>query len=636
MKRKIAFISHESPLATLGGIDAGGQVVYVGKLAKKLSQLGYEVDIFTRLDDARLPKIVEWDKNVRVIHIKAGPITFIPKEELLSLMDEFIQNMWKFIKGENLSYNLIHANFWLAGYVALNLKKLLNIPFVITFHALGKIRRIFQGSKDKFPDNRFSIEEQIIKDASKVIAECPQDQEDLINYYTADKSKISVIPAGVDPAEFFYIDKLLAKMVLNIDEKKPIILQLGRMVERKGLEDVIKAVAILRRKYKLYCRLLIVGGESDSPSPRFTPEIGRLKEIAKKEKVSDLVIFTGRKSRENLKYYYSASDVFVTTPWYEPFGMTPIEAMACGTPVIGSKVGGIKYTVVDGKTGYLVPAKKPEKLAQKLFDLLRNKKIASLFKENGIKRVNELFTWDKIASSISKLYESVLYQGKHISDKEKQLFIIEKNFKELSKAVIRCQIALRVPILDSSQAIYNCFLQGGKVLICGNGGSSSESSHFATELMGKFMIPFREGLPVISLTSDSDFLTAWSNDFSFDEVFSRQVSSLGNPNDILIGISSSGNSQNLNLAFLEAHKLGMTTIGLLGKDGGVSANICDISLIVPSDDTQRIQEIHLNAIHIICEILENKIFAEQEQTIPYIKSRKANQLFISQDLKKKN
>ncbi|MCL5784561.1 MAG: glycosyltransferase [Patescibacteria group bacterium] len=613
MKRKIAFISHESPLATLGGVDAGGQVIYIGQIAKKLSRLGYEVDIFTRWDDARLPQVVEWDNGVRVIQVKAGPITFINKEKLFPHMKEFTDNMIDFMKTEKDPYRLIHANFWLAVIPAMEIKQRFNIPFVVTFHALGKIRRIFQGKDDKFPDNRFGIEEKAMREAAAIIAECPQDREDMINYYNANPDKITIIPAGFDPNEFYPIDKLLCRMVLDLNPKEPIILQLGRVIKRKGIDNVIAVLPILRRKFRVKAKLLIVGGDSDVPNARLTPEIRRLRRIARQEKVEDCVRFVGRRGRETLKYFYNAADVFTTTPWYEPFGITPLEAMACGTPVVGSNVGGIKYTVLDGKTGYLVPPNDAESLAQKLADIFKNRKIANFFKENGLKRVNNAFTWEKIASSISQVYEKVLFGDIQIPEKEKQLHIIESGFRALSQTVEQSQFALRIPMLDAAQAIARSFQEGGKVLVCGNGGSAADSQHLAAELVGRFQISLRQGLPVISLTSDTSFLTAWGNDFSFDEIFSRQVNALGQANDILIGISTSGNSENVNLAFIEAHKKGMVCIGLLGKKGGEAAELCDVALIVPSDDTQRIQEIHTNVIHTICELIEKQLFTSEDR-----------------------
>lgn len=610
MKRKIAFISeHASPLATLGGVDAGGQNVYVGKLAKHISKLGYKIDIFTRWDDARLPQIIDWDQDVKVIHIKAGPITFIPKEQLFQYMDEFTTNMSKFIEHEEEKYKLIHANFWMSAYVASKIKKQFKIPFVITFHALGKIRRIFQGTSDKFPNSRFAVEEQVIKEANQIIAECPQDREDLINHYNASPEKITIIPAGFDENEFYPVDKLLSRLLLNLKLRQPIILQLGRIVQRKGIDNVIRGLSILRKKYKIKAQLLIVGGETDLPNARATPEIGRLRKIAQSEGIKKHVIFIGRPSRETLKYYYSAADIFVSTPWYEPFGMTPLESMACGTPVIGANVGGIKYTVQDGKTGYLVPPKDPQSLAQKLADILKNKKIANFFKENAIKRVNSQFSWEKVANLTSKFYEKAICHESQISEKEKQLHIIENGFETLSQTITACRGALRIPLLDAAQAISKCLSKENKVYVCGNGGSASDSQHFAAELVGHYLLPTRKGLPVISLNTDTAIMTAVSNDFSYNEIFSRQINALGQASDILIGISTSGNSKNINSAFIEAHKLGMTCIGILGKGGGDAINLCDIALVVPSDDTQRIQEIHANIIHTLCELVEKQLFS---------------------------
>lgn len=612
MKRRISFISeHASPLATLGGIDAGGQNIYVGKLAIHLARLGYEIDIFTRWDDERLPNVVEWHKGVRVVHIKAGPITFIPKEQLLQYMDEFYDNMVAFMKQDFITYQLIHANFWMSAYVAAKMKKSFHIPFIITFHALGKVRNIYQGENDKFPKERTLLEEEAIAEAVHLIAECPQDREDLIKLYNTDPEKITVIPAGFDPHEFYPIDKLLSKMVLDIHTKEPVILQLGRMVERKGIDTVIKGLSILRRKYNTKARLLIVGGDSDVPNARLTPEIGRLRKIAKKEGVKDFVSFVGRRSREALKYYYNAADVFVSTPWYEPFGITPVEAMACGTPVIGSNVGGIKYTVQDSKTGYLIPAKDPEALARKMGDILTNRKLVNLFRENAIKRVNTVFSWDIIASQVSKLYESFLYKSTDIFNKMAQVNIIDNSFQTLTQTIEQSQAALRIPIMDASQAIIRSLLNGGKILVCGNGGSAADAQHFAAELVGRYMIPDRKALPVISLNTDTAVMTAWSNDYSYDSVFSRQVSALGQKDDTLIGISTSGNSRNINYAFLEAHKIGMTCVGLLGKDGGDAINVTDIAITVPSENVQRIQELHTNIIHTICDLVEKQLFAEE-------------------------
>jgi D-inositol-3-phosphate glycosyltransferase len=389
MSRKIALISeHASPLATLGGVDNGGQNVYVAQVAKSLAALGYQVDVFTRRDDPELKEIHEWENGIRIIQVPAGPATYVHKEKLLPYMKAFSRYMIEFIRREGL-YDLIHANFWMSGLVATEIKRELDIPFVITFHALGRVRRVYQGKNDSFPDTRFEIEDRTIAAANRIIAECPQDKEDLTHLYQADPDRVTIVPAGYDPQEMQPIDKQAARKRLGLAQNERIILQLGRVVPRKGIDTVVHGLARLVRDYNIDACLLVVGGESEAPDPHATPEMERLIQIARKERVASRVNFIGRRQRDVLKYYYSAADVFVSTPWYEPFGITPLEAMACGTPVVGSKVGGIKYTVADGKTGFLVPPKDPEALAARLAELFQDPSKLKRVRRQAIQRVKK-------------------------------------------------------------------------------------------------------------------------------------------------------------------------------------------------------------------------------------------------------
>jgi glycosyltransferase involved in cell wall biosynthesis len=283
----------------------------------------------------------------------------------------------------------------------------LQIPYVVTFHALGLVRKIHQKEKDAFPPERINIEKRVVADANQIIAECPQDREDLITHYGADPAKITIIPCGFNPKEFYPMDKQKARLALNLDLKEKIILQLGRMVPRKGVDNVIHAVAKLK-EFNSSVRLVIVGGEADTPDPDLTPEINRLQQIAVQENVFDKVVFTGRRKRDVLKYYYAASDIFVSTPWYEPFGITPLEAMACGIPVIGANVGGIKYSVADNESGFLVPPRDPGALAERITQLLSDEALYHAMQKNAIKRVNKFFTWSKVADKFDHLYEKVL------------------------------------------------------------------------------------------------------------------------------------------------------------------------------------------------------------------------------------
>jgi D-inositol-3-phosphate glycosyltransferase len=612
MTKRIALISeHATPLGIFGGVDSGGQNVYVGQLAKHLAAIGYSVDVFTRRDAQHLPEVVEWHHGVRVIHVPAGPAVALPKEHLLSYMDEFTTFVLEWCR-HNSSYDLIHANFWMSALVATQVKRSIGIPFVVTFHALGRVRRLYQGKSDQFPDVRFEIEDRIVREADQIIAECPQDREDLLVHYNADPDRIRIIPCGFDPAEFWAIDKVRARLTLGLSPEEPLILQLGRMVPRKGVDTVIRGFAHLLQDHACSARLLIVGGESDCPDPDLTPEIGRLRAIAQELGVDSQVTFVGRKGREVLKYYYSAADVFVTTPWYEPFGITPIEAMACGTPVIGANVGGIKFTVKAGETGYLVPPHEPQQLADRLADLLEQPQLCNLLGKQAIRRSQDHFTWQKVTSAVAALYEDVLNQDMLIGVTTRashQVAIIDRGFEGMIRAVQRSQRLLRPAIQAASQAMSTCFAQGGKLLICGNGGSAADAQHFAAELVGRFCCSHRAGLPAIALTADSAFLTAWANDVGYEDVFARQVETFAQPHDLLLGISTSGRSKNVVRAFESAKHLNVKTIALLGGDGGEVSTQADIAIVIPTSETQRIQEVQLLVIHLLCELVEEQLLA---------------------------
>ncbi|HYD94878.1 MAG TPA: glycosyltransferase family 1 protein [Noviherbaspirillum sp.] len=406
--RKIALISeHASPLALIGSTDSGGQNVYVAQLAKQLARLGYLVDIFTRRDSEFQEQVVDWMPGVRVVHVPAGPAHFVPKEAMLPFMEQFGRFVIRFARRQKLPYDLMHANFFMSGMVARQVRKTLGIPFVMTFHALGRVRRLNQKQADAFPDVRFAIEERLMQEADRIIAECPQDQSDMEQLYGAPSDRIDIVPCGFDPDEFWPVT-LDARQQLGLGQDEFIVLQLGRMVPRKGVDNVIRAIAVLRSQHQVRARLLVVGGNAEKPDPIATPELGRLMSLAQDLGVADAVTFTGQRRRAQLRYYYSAANVFVTTPWYEPFGITPVEAMACGTPVVGTAVGGIKTTVVDGETGYLVPPNDPDALAERLAWLYHHPHVAQRMGWAGMRRAYQHFTWRNVATHIASVYESVL------------------------------------------------------------------------------------------------------------------------------------------------------------------------------------------------------------------------------------
>lgn len=402
---RIALISeHASPLASIGSVDAGGQNIYVSHVARGLARAGHQVDVFTRRDHPGQPTVVDVRPGMRVLHMNAGPAEFIPKEKLLPHMPAFTRSMHQVLQHSG-PYDVVHANFFMSGLVAMQLKAHFNLPMVMTFHALGLVRREHQGTADAFPRERLDIEYRIVRNADCLIAECPQDKLDLMRLYGAKSDHISTVPCGVDLTEFSPGSKSRARRLLGLAEDEFIVLQLGRLVPRKGIDNVIRAVSRLDRSRRV--RLVVVGGESAEPDERATPEIARLRGVARECGVAHRVTFTGQRQRADLRAWYVAADAFVTTPWYEPFGITPLEAMACGTPVIGSAVGGIQYSVVDGVTGYLVPPRDPEALAERLAYLHDNPAHADALGRAGIRRVRSMFTWDRIADELAGVYETV-------------------------------------------------------------------------------------------------------------------------------------------------------------------------------------------------------------------------------------
>ena len=407
---KIAFISeHASPLAKPGSVDCGGQNVYVAHLARQLAQLGYEIDIFTRRDSPEQQQVVQWHPGLRVIHVPAGPARFVPKEQLLPYMKEFASFMLVFIEMQGTPYDLIHANFFMSGLVAQWVKQALDIPYVITFHALGLVRRQSQGGADHFPVERLTIEENLMHDADRIIAECPQDRLDMERHYGAKRRRIDIVPCGFDPEELQPMREK-ARRFLKLDPHEFVLLQLGRMVPRKGVDNVIESLAVLRDDYGIQARLMIVGGHIPPADAPDSPELRRLIQLSSSLDLQQQVIFTGQKCRSELAYYYSAADVFVTTPWYEPFGITPLEAMACATPVVGSAVGGIKTTVQEGITGYLVPPRNPQALAERLALLHDDSAHARELGRQGWQRAHRLYTWRSVAERIAIIYEQAVEQ----------------------------------------------------------------------------------------------------------------------------------------------------------------------------------------------------------------------------------
>jgi glycosyltransferase involved in cell wall biosynthesis/phosphoheptose isomerase len=619
MSRSIALISeHASPLATLGGVDAGGQNVYVAQLARQLAGMGDRVDVYTRRDRPDLPDVVDWVPGVRVIHVPAGPARDVPKEELLPHMGAFTAFLLRRLQRDPV--DIVHANFFMSGLVAAEVKEALGIPFVVTFHALGRVRRQFQGGGDGFPDERFAIEDRIVREADAIVAECPQDEEDLVRLYDADPARISIVPCGFDPTELAPASRPLARLELGLDPAERILLQLGRMVPRKGIDTVIRAAGRLDRD-GLPVRLLVVGGPERDLSAVTLPELDRLRAIAREEGVEDRVTFVGRRDRAELATYYNAADVFVSTPWYEPFGITPLEAMACGTPVLGSNVGGIKFSVRDGETGYLVPPNDPDALAERAAHLFRNPKLLAILGRQAIRRVNDLFTWERVAAGIAAIYEEVLVAGRRSqADERARLATVDRRLDELTAAIRETKRRARSAVLDAADAMCMTFARDRSVLVVGTGGAP-EAQRLVGSLVGRFRVPGRPPLSAIALGSDAAVTAALREDDDPDGGLARQLASIGRAGDTLVGLSVAGNAPGLVRAFAAARERGIRTVALLGGDGGRLRELADVAVVVPSTDPHHVREVHGALVHVLTELVETRLtesgwFAQSPEALP--------------------
>lgn len=415
-QRRIAFFSeHASPVALRGSVDAGGQNVYVDEVSRNLARLGYAVDIFTRRDDPQLPEIIAWANNVRIINLTAGPAQYLFKDELWPLMPAFRDAFLAFMQRENVRYDLLHGNFWMSGWVATQLRQLLGIPAVQIFHATGRTKRRHQGDADTSPDVRIMVEEAVIAGVDRIIAQCPEEARELIEDYGAKPAKVVIIPSAVNTAIYHPVAKDAARRYLaehdtiHLGTHELVVAYIGRMLPRKDPRNIVRALALLAADAALPpVRLLLVGGETVAPDPATTPEIGELQRLAAELGVADRLIFTGKRQPEVLCQYYSAADVAVTTPWYEPFGLTPLEGQACGRPVIGSAVGGITFTIADGKTGLLVPPRDPVALAHALAQLLTKRDLRARLGHAARERVERDFTWPTVANRTAALYATLL------------------------------------------------------------------------------------------------------------------------------------------------------------------------------------------------------------------------------------
>ncbi|WP_167328326.1 glycosyltransferase [Rhodococcoides fascians] len=392
---KVALVSeHANPLAALGGVDAGGQNVHVAELAKALAALNHDVTVYSRRDSATVPETVSTDSGFSVVHVPAGPPCPIPKDDMLPYMvqfGDFLAERWAVSRPD-----VAHAHFWMSGIATRRAAERLGIPHAITFHALGEVKRRHQGAADTSPPDRIAIERELACGATRVIATCSDEAFELTRMGTA-RSRIAVVPCGVDLGMFGPTGPVLRRPT----EQQYRLVTVGRMVRRKGFATTIEALAHIPD-----AELVVVGGPEAGQFSK-DPEVVRLTRMAVRHGVRDRVRFVGQVSRKDMPSLLRSADTVVCAPWYEPFGIVPLEAMACGVPVVGSAVGGLLDTVVDGLTGRLVPPQDPLSVANAVNRLLADRPLRERFSADAQQRALR-YSWSRIADDTVRAYSRIL------------------------------------------------------------------------------------------------------------------------------------------------------------------------------------------------------------------------------------
>lgn len=409
----IAIISyHTCPLATLGGKDTGGMNVYVRDLTKYLGHLGVHADVFTRSQDEHVPHVLhDLGCGNRVVHVPAGPESPRPKIELKQYIPEFISGVNAFAKSKNIRYDLIHSHYWLSGLAAEELGSMWDVPFIHMFHTLALLKnQIAKTPLEIESDIRIEGEKEIVAAADKIIAATPNENEHLKNLYTTAEEKIAVIPPGVDITRFYPIPADEAKEFIGIPNDEKMLLFVGRIEPLKGVDILIKAIAQMRRSDVLSeCPhyLYIIGGDPEPENASLNKEMQRLQNLCKELGVGDMVLFLGKRDQDTLQYYYSAAEIVVMPSHYESFGMVALEAMACGTPVIATQVGGLQHLVQNGKTGFTIPNDSVDSLEKSLTLLICKEDLREEMSRNSITYARS-YAWDVITPRIIDLYKNII------------------------------------------------------------------------------------------------------------------------------------------------------------------------------------------------------------------------------------
>jgi D-inositol-3-phosphate glycosyltransferase len=391
----VAMLSvHTCPLATLGGQKTGGMNVYVRELSRELARRGHYVDVYTarqRLDIPRISKALGY--GARVIHLPADPERAYDRHRVHEYLPQFVDGVVAQAEAEGIRYDVLHSHYWLSGAAAHELRRRWGTPTMHMFHTLGKMKNaVARRAEERETAHRIAV------------AATPIEKVQLIRHYGADPSRVHVISPGVDTELFHPIAPAAAKERIGVCPERSIILFVGRIEPLKGIDNLLRAIAqMVEERPELRERLCvpIIGGDLDGAQE--DKEMMRLQALRAELGISELVMFLGARDQDALRDYYSAAELVVMPSDYESFGMVALEAMACGTPVIASDVGGLPFLVRHRETGYRVPARDPAALASRITQLLTDEGLRRRMGQRAVLWAQS-HAWPRVADHIEGIY----------------------------------------------------------------------------------------------------------------------------------------------------------------------------------------------------------------------------------------
>ena len=398
MSNSVAMLSvHTSPLDSPGRTkDAGGMNVYIRELTRELGRHQTPVDIFTRWTNEHTPRIVHLSERVRVIHIQAGPLAPVHKHDLYQYLPTFVQSIETFRRAEARNYDIVHSHYWLSGVAGLQLAQRWDVPHVTMFHTLGRLKQLANPFELE-PPLRLEMEQQIVQQADRIIAATTDERNQIVRYCGVSANRVQVIPCGVDLKLFTAHNKQQARKTLGFKPHQPVLLFVGRLDPFKGPDLFLRSAVMMKEQ----AQLIVVGGRLHGDK-----ELQELQKLAHDLGIGQRVHFLGARPQQELPLLYSAADVTVVPSYHESFGLVAVESLACGTPVVATRAGGLMTVVRNNETGYLVP-RCPGFFAERLDALLSDSTLLARMQLAARPSVQH-FSWSNVAHQVNLIYDELI------------------------------------------------------------------------------------------------------------------------------------------------------------------------------------------------------------------------------------